>query len=210
VRANINVMEIRSKVKKAIDPRYASYKVLLALFLVSGVVCVFALRHNNETMIGLRSQVYAADKSGQGVEPALDKLRAYVYAHMNTDLSSGGNTIKPPIQLKYTYDRLATAAEQQANNSGLYTAAENYCQAQIPASVSISGRGRIGCVQDYITSHGGQQPAAIPAALYEFDFLSPAWSPDLAGWTLAASAFSLVGAISAYVVQRLKRKIPAA
>jgi len=203
-------MEIRSKVKKAIDPRYASYKVLLALFLVSGVVCVFALRHNNETMIGLRSQVYAADKSGQGVEPALDKLRAYVYAHMNTDLSSGGNTIKPPIQLKYTYDRLATAAEQQANNSGLYTAAENYCQAQIPASVSISGRGRIGCVQDYITSHGGQQPAAIPAALYEFDFLSPAWSPDLAGWTLAASAFSLVGAISAYVVQRLKRKIPAA
>ena len=203
-------MEIRSKVKKAIDPRYASYKVLLALFLVSGVVCVFALRHNNETMIGLRSQVYAADKSGQGVEPALDKLRAYVYAHMNTDLSSGGNTIKPPIQLKYTYDRLATAAEQQANNSGLYTAAENYCQAQIPASVSISGRGRIGCVQDYITSHGGQQPAAIPAALYVFDFLSPAWSPDLAGWTLAASAFSLVGAISAYVVQRLKRKIPAA
>ena len=203
-------MEIRSKVKKAIDPRYASYKVLLALFLVSGVVCVFALRHNNETMIGLRSQVYAADKSGQGVEPALDKLRAYVYAHMNTDLSSGGNTIKPPIQLKYTYDRLATAAEQQANNSGLYTAAENYCQAQIPASVSISGRGRIGCVQDYITSHGGQQPAAIPAALYEFDFLSPTWSPDLAGWTLAASAISLVGAVSAYVVQRLKRKIPAA
>jgi len=203
-------MEIRSKVKKAIDPRYASYKVLLALFLVSGVVCVFALRHNNETMIGLRSQVYAADKSGQGVEPALDKLRAYVYAHMNTSLSSGGNTIRPPIQLKYTYDRLATAAEQQANNSGLYTSAENYCQAQIPASVSISGRGRIGCVQDYITSHGGQQPAAIPAALYEFDFLSPTWSPDLAGWTLAASAISLVGAVSAYVVQRLKRKIPAA
>ena len=203
-------MKVLSKVKKAIDPRFASYKVCLALFLISGVVCVFALRYNNETMISLRSQVYTADKSGQGVEPALDKLRAYVYAHMNTSLSSGGNTIRPQIQLKYTYDRLATAAEQQANNSGLYTSAENYCQAQIPASVSISGRGRIGCVQDYITSHGGQQPAAIPAALYEFDFLSPTWSPDLAGWTLAASAISLVGAVSAYVVQRLKRKIPAA
>jgi len=207
-RANINVMKVWFKIKKVIDPRYASYKVFLALFLVSAVICVFALRGNNETMIGLRNQVYASDKSGQGVEQALDKLRAYVYAHMNTNLSSGGNTIKPPIQLKYTYDRLATAAEQQANNTGLYTAAENYCQAQIPASVSISGRGRIGCVQDYISSHGGQQPAAIPVAAYEFDFLSPTWSPDLAGWSLAASAFFLIGTIGSYLIQRFKTKIP--
>jgi hypothetical protein len=192
------------KFKKIIDPRYASYKVYLVIFLVAALVSIFALRHNNTTMIGLRAQVYAADKAGSDVEVPLDKLRAYVYAHMNTNLSSGGNGIKPPIQLKYTYDRLASAAEASANNAGLYTTAENYCQAAVPASVSISGRGRIGCVQDYISSHGGKAPAAIPPALYEFDFASPAWSPDLAGWSLAATAAAFIGLIISYSLHRFK------
>src|SRR5579863_9194315 len=166
-----------------------SYKVWLGLFLVSAIAAIFALRSNNEHMITLRNDVYAADKAGTGVEAALDKLRAYIYGHMNTNLSSGGNAIKPPIQLKYTYDRLESAAQASANNSALYTTAENYCQAQIPASVSISGRGRIGCVQDYILNHGGKAAAPIPAALYEYDFVSPLWSPDLAGWLVLISIF---------------------
>lgn len=143
-------------------------------------------------MIILRNQVYATDQSGGDVSTALNNLREFVYSHMNTNLSSGGNAIKPSIQLKYTYERLESAAQQQANNAGLYTDAENYCQAQIPASVSVSGRGRISCVQDYILSHGGQQAASIPAALYEFDFASPSWSPDLAGWSMVASGLFFV------------------
>lgn len=165
-------------------PRY----VFLVLFIASALVSIWALRHNNLTMIKLRDALYAADKSDGDVNTALNNLRQYVYGHMNTDLSSGGNTIKPPIQLKYTYERLQSTAQQQATNSGLYTQAEDYCQALIPANVSISGRGRISCVQDYILSHGGQKASAIPTALYEFDFLSPAWSPDLAGWSLIATA----------------------
>lgn len=120
-----------------------SYKVWLGLFLIGVVAAIFALRANNEHMIKLRADVYAADKANAGLELALDKLRTYVYGHMNTSLDSGGNAIKPPIQLKYTYDRLESAAQASANNSSLYTNAENYCQAQIPASVSFSGRGRI-------------------------------------------------------------------
>lgn len=165
-------------------PRY----VFLTLFIISALISIHALRHNNLTMVKLRSAVYDADKKNGNVNATLNNLRKYVYAHMNTDLSSGNNTIKPPIQLKYTYERLQSAAEQQANNAGLYTAAENYCQAQIPASVSISGRGRISCVQDYITSHGGKSAPEIPKALYQFDFVSPAWSPDSAGWSLVFTA----------------------
>jgi hypothetical protein len=71
-----------------------------------------ALRHNNETMVKLRTAVYEADKNSGDVNTTLNKLRKYVYAHMNTDLSSGGNTIKPPIQLQHTYERLQ-AAEQK-------------------------------------------------------------------------------------------------
>lgn len=175
--------------------RHVDYRIFLAAFLVCGITSVSALRYNNEQMINLRNAVYAADKNGGDVSTALNNLRNYVYAHMNTNLSSGNNNIKPPIQLKYTYEKLEAQAQQAANNTGLYTAAENYCQAQIPTG--FSGRYRISCVQDYINSHGGKVAAAIPTALYEFDFVSPTWSPDLAGWSLVGTVlFGLLFVIS--------------
>jgi hypothetical protein len=177
------------------------YFPLLVLFLVCGLVCIAALRHNNTQMIALRNNVYAADKANGDVNGALNKLRDYVYGHMNTDLSTSTG-VKPPIQLAYTYDRLQSQAQQTANNSGLYTDAENYCQAVVPASVSISGRGRIGCVQDYIMSHGGKAAAAVPVSLYEFDFVSPRWSPDLAGWSLVATVISFIGFIGSFLYYR--------
>lgn len=180
------------------------YQAYLALFLVFGLTAVIALRNNNQHMIVLRNNLYIADQSNGDVEGALDKLRVYVYSHMNTDLSSGGNAIKPPIQLKYTYERLQTQAEAAVNNTKLYTEAENVCQAQIPASVSVSGKGRISCVQDYILSHGGKQAASIPSALYQFDFISPAWSPDTAGWSILASVFFFASFAVCYLAKRFK------
>jgi len=179
------------------------YWVFLALFVLSGIVSIAALRHNNQQMIKLRQAVYQADKANGDVNGALNNLRQYVYGHMNTNLSSGNDPIKPPIQLKYTYERLLAAANQRANNSGLYTEAENYCQARIPASVSISGRGRIACVQDYILSHGGNAPAAIPAGLYEFDFASPSWSPDVAGWSLVVTALFFLAFAASFMIDKL-------
>lgn len=183
------------------------YQIFIGLCLVAAVVSILALRHNNTTMIGLRNNLYVTDQNNGDVSAALNKLRSYVYGHMNTDLSSGGNAIKPPIQLKYTYDRLEASAQQAANNSDLYTQAENYCQAQIPASVSISGRGRVSCVSDYVLSHGGKAPAAIPPALYEYDFLSPSWSPDLAGWSLVATLLLFILALITFAYQKLVRAI---
>jgi len=159
--------------------------VFIALFGVSAVVSVYALRQNNLTMVRLRDAVYEADKNGGDVNQALNDLRQHVYSHMNTNLSNGDNAIKPPIQLRYTYERLTSEAQKAANDEGLYTEAANYCQARIPASVSVSGRSRVSCVQDYILSHGGKQANQVPTALYQFDFVSPSWSPDLAGWSLA-------------------------
>src|SRR4051794_5317454 len=104
--------------------------VFLITSIAVGLICVFALRHNNQTMVDLRTAVYAADKNDQNVDGALNKLRNYVYAHMNTDLSSGNNNIKPPIQLKYTYQRLVLAQENQLQvaNSKVYADAQNYCK----------------------------------------------------------------------------------
>jgi hypothetical protein len=36
----------------------------------------------------------------------------------------------------------------------------------------------------------------ISPSLYEFDFVSPTWSPDLAGWSLVASTMLLLLFIS--------------
>lgn len=183
------------------------YNVFLTLFIISVIVAVGALRHNNQTMVNLRSEVYATDQSGGDVNSALNNLREYIYGHMNTNLSSGGNAIKPPIQLKYTYERLLESQQQTAaaSNSQIYTEAQNYCQGQVPAG--ISGRGRVPCVQDYVTNHG-VKTTPIPTGLYQFDFISPAWSPDLAGWSLVITALTGLGFIASFLIQFLtKRKL---
>src|SRR5882724_142731 len=102
----------------------------LVLAVVSTVVCVFALRANNEHMIKLRDAVYAADKNNTDVEAALRSLQSYVTAHMNTNLNAGPNAVYPPIQLKYTYERLLQAQNDRLaqTNSQLYTDAQAYCE----------------------------------------------------------------------------------
>ncbi|HET9850097.1 MAG TPA: hypothetical protein VFP35_00490 [Candidatus Saccharimonadales bacterium] len=178
-----------------------AYFPFLVAFIVSGVICLVALRHNNSQMVKLREAVYTADKNGGNVNAALNNLRTYVYGHMNTNLSAGSN-IKPPIQLAYTYQRLETAAQAKAGNAGLYTTAEDYCQKVVPGSVSFYGAGRIPCVTSYITSHGGQPPAQVPAGLYEFDFQSPSWSPDLAGWSLVVAIIAGLATVITFILSK--------
>ena len=136
-------------------------------------------------MIKLRAAVFSADKAGGDTETALKNLREFVYAHMNTNLDSG-SSVKPPIQLKYQYERLVAAekARVDAANTQVYTDAQTYCQALYPSS--FSGGPRVPCITDYVTSHGTQaQP--IPDGLYKFDFVSPTWTPDLAGWSIVVT-----------------------
>jgi hypothetical protein len=157
-----------------------------AAFLVSMAVMVLALRHNNLQMVHLKEAVYAADKNGGDTAKALQNLQHYVTAHMNTDLSSGSDTVYPPIQLKYTYDRLVQAESDKlaTTNTQLYNDAQKYCEAQ--NSADFSGRNRVPCIQQYVKDHG-QPLRTIPDSLYKFDFVSPVWSPDLAGWGVVAT-----------------------
>ena len=174
----------------------------LVIALISTAVCIFALRANNEHMVTLRNAVYAADKNNTDVNGALKNLQSYVTSHMNTDLSSGPNSVYPPIQLKYTYERLVQAQEQAKTNDQLYTDAQHYCEKQ--DSVDFSGHNRVPCIEQYVQSHGGTQTPAtnIPDSLYKFDFVSPAWSPDLAGWSMLVAAISWLLLIAALIVDR--------
>jgi hypothetical protein len=161
----------------------------LALAVICGAVCIGALRHNNLQMAYLRDQVNIADKNNDDVVKALQNLQVYVTSHMNTDLSNGPNGAYPPIQLVYSYDRAVEAAGSSAStaNTQIYTNAEVYCQQLDPTD--FSGHNRVPCVEQYVQSHGVSLPN-VPVSLYEFDFVSPLWSPDLAGWTLLATIIS--------------------
>lgn len=152
---------------------------------------VYQLRSNNLHMAKLRDAVYLADERGTGVDEALQNLRSYVGQHMNTDLSSGQNAVYPPVQLKYTYDRLITTKSEATGdrNAKIYTDAQRYCEDKIPSG--FSGRYRIGCIQEYVTAHNAS-PTYINADLYKFDFYTPTWSPDLAGFSLLFSAIAFV------------------
>jgi hypothetical protein len=177
----------------------------LVLAVLSGIICVYALRANNEHMAQLRNAVYVADKNGSGLNEALKNLQNYVVSHMNTDLAAGPNAVHPPIQLKYTYERLVLAANQkvQASNANLYTDAQHYCEALIPNG--FSGRYREACINQYITTHG-TKPVSIPQNLYEFDFVAAKWSPDLAGWSMIMTVLFLLLALAFWLTDGFIRR----
>lgn len=134
-------------------------------------------------MVELRNAVNVADKENKDVEKALQDLRAHVHGHMNTNLASGNVAIKPPIQLKYRYERLqAQEAERvKAVNAKVSADGEARCGAQFPSGGFNPAR--VKCVQDYVATNAVTD-SSIADDLYKFDFVSPKWSPDLAGISL--------------------------
>lgn len=156
--------------------------VFLGLAVAFAAISVYAMRQNNLVSIRLRDVVIEADKNNGDVETPLRQLREHVYSHMNADLSTGTG-VQQPIQLKYRYDRLVAAEKAKASSvSGdIYTQAQAECEKQVPAGAS--GRGRIACIEQYVSSHSVTE-SQIPDALYKFDFVSPIWSPDVAGLSL--------------------------
>ncbi len=163
-----------------------NYVYLIIALVTASMTFIFSYRHNNVVALELRDHLLQVDKENGDIEASLKQLREFTYGHMNADLAGGQGSAYPPIQLKYRYERLVSTEKQrvEAANGQLYTAAQVYCERVMPSGRPIN---RVPCIQDYITSHNPQVAVAIPDAQYKFDFVSPAWSPDLAGWSLLVS-----------------------
>jgi len=187
---------------------------LLGFWPISIGLSVFALRQNNLHMVKLRNAVYQTDKDNGDVEAALRDLRIYVYSHMNTNLETS-NGIYPPIQLQYTYERLMTArnagtSAAVSSNEDLYNQAQKYCEQAIPSG--FSGSYRLSCIQAFVKerSLSPNTVETIPKNLYQFDFVSPRWSPDLAGWSLLCVFLIPIAVLSTgtvmFIIRRLSRR----
>ncbi len=168
-----------------------------AAFVMLGVLFVYTSRQNNLTAIRLRDKVLQVDKQNGDIEAALRELRGYTYAHMNSNLRGGQGSIYPPIQLKDRYERLVAAEKarvEQANAKVLKDA----------SAVCAGNPTRLLCEQRYTTDHT-QVPQPIPDALYKFDFVSPRWSPDAAGFSLLGSVIFMVLFLIRFITERWLR-----
>lgn len=169
--------------------RNIKYWYFLIIAVSFGALALSALRHNNLRALELRDEVLRVDQQNGDVEAALKKLREHVYAHMNTNLASH-TSVYPPIQLKYRYERLVAVekARVEQTKGNIYNDAQRHCEQTQPQS--FYGAGRLPCIQAYLDSHPlpvQAQEQSIPDALYKFNFESPLWSFDLAGWSIILS-----------------------
>ena len=180
----------------------------LVIFLILGiiflVIFISAMRNNYSEMVKLREAVKVADEKNGDIEKALQNLREHVHSHMNTDLSSGPNAITPPIQLKFEYERIAKTREVESKkiNTRIAKEAESICASKFPAG-GINPP-RVACIQDYVASNS-VEANPVEDDLYKFDFVSPKWSPDLAGFSLIAMLVSLGVFILGSVYKIIKR-----
>lgn len=160
------------------------YLLFLAVFFL--VLGIIGLRQNYSHMVKLRTAVAIADEQNGNVELALRDLRQFVYNHMNTNISSGNVSIKPPVQLKYRYERLTKAEEARVSkfNESVKQRGEQICGKKFPAGGFNSPR--VACVAEYVRVNSIKDNP-VPSDLYKFDFISPSWSPDLAGISLLLS-----------------------
>jgi hypothetical protein len=167
--------------------RYRLLSLLVIIFglIISGAASVYALRNNNLKMAQLRQAVYAVDANDGDVATALNDLRQFIYTHMNTKLRNGSSS-EPPIQLVDSFNRMVSAEQARltainASANQVYVDAQKQCEvAGVPLTV------RAQCMQDYVSAngHGIPQLNLPDKSFYTFDFVSPTWSPDLAGWSI--------------------------
>jgi len=175
----------KRRVKKSIRQlqRIKTWQLLLLLIVVGFIAATF-LRLNNIGMIQRRDAVLAADKAGEEstIQSRLYDLQRYSAAHMN------GSTGQFYLEEQYKRDAQAAvdAASNDDNPNGNINAkAEAVCKPQY----TVWSQAYVQCFADELAKY---PPSPDPAenvkfpdtSLYRYEFVSPLWSPDFAGFSV--------------------------
>jgi hypothetical protein len=161
---------------------------------IAGVACallaVIFLRINAGKAISMRADILRKDQAAQDVTADIEALRQFVFKHMNSSVR---------FELTDGYNRAVAAAQTQglAAGSQLYAEAQASCDRQGVSSVDQAR-----CVQSYLESRlqPGQSSVPIPQrSTYTYAFVSPSWTPDIAGFLLLVAFGCGLAALVLYV-----------
>lgn len=160
----------------------------LVIILIIGLIFSIAfLRMNSLEMDSRRNAVYEADKAGdrEEIKQALVELQNYVSAHMNTSLGKG-------LWIEESFNRdyesaLNSAVISQNPNSAVYQQASIECRNRFQGGVASFRNDYVTCVHERVQSLKPQEDLSYMvnfpiAEYYHYNFASPIWSPDLAGF----------------------------
>jgi len=143
------------------------------------------LRLNNIGMIQRREAVLNADITGDEeiTKSRLYDLQRFVVDHMNTDLGKG-------IYLESSYKRDVEVAYKNASNDSnangnIYKKVQEVCAPQF----THFSYAYIQCTTDELAKYPSAEylvsSVNLPKAdSYLHSFISPIWSPDIAGWSV--------------------------
>jgi hypothetical protein len=178
----------KRRVRKTIKDlqRIKTWQLVVVLILMGFVSATF-LRLNNIGMVERRTAVTNADKAGDETDiiRKLSDLQRYVAAHMNTDLGKG-------VYLESTYQKDSQAAldavSDDANpNGNIYKKAQEVCAPQFTHYSTAYLQCTTSELAKYPASSNLVNSANLPNPnAYLHDYESPVWSPDFAGWSVAA------------------------
>jgi len=178
----------KRQIKKNIKQlqRVKTWQLLILLIIVGFLTATF-LRLNNIGMVQRKDAVLSADKSGDqaSMMNRLLDLQQYSAAHMNSETG--------PFYLEQQYRRdaqkIVDAAKNDDNpNGNINVKAEAVCKPQY----TVWSTAYVQCFTDelakYPPSPDPVKNVTLPSTqLYRYDFTSPSWSPDFAGWSALVS-----------------------
>jgi hypothetical protein len=136
-----------------------------------------------------RAAVIEADRLAdkEAVKQRMVELQRYVSAHMNTSLGKGFY-----LENQYNRDKEAalTAATNDTNpNASVYQQASIECRARFQGGVASFRNDYVTCVAERVKALSPSSDPATGLKLpkaesYHYNFASPFWSPDLAGFSV--------------------------
>lgn len=171
---------------------------LVILLILAGLIAATFLRLNNIGMVERRDAVLAADENGTSddVKNRLYDLQRYAVAHMNS------STGKFYLEKQYKRDSqkaIDAASKIDNSNGNVYKKASDVCDSQFATYSTAYLQCFIGVVDKYPAGKDQPKTVELPRSeLYRHEFLSPTWSPDFAGWSVAICAL-----ISLLIILRL-------
>ena len=170
--------------------------VVIALLLT--IISATFLRLNNLGMVERRSAVIKADESGDkvAIKNALVDLQHFMSAHMNTQMNGG-------IYLSKSYERDRAIVLESANNasnpqSAVYQQASIECRAKWQGGVESFRNDYVQCVIDRVSALSSASTPVVKLPKvdnYRYDFSSPLWSFDAAGFFVFLTGVTLVAIV---------------